>query len=175
MHAKALFAVGSTLVASVFLVAGLTAPASAAAGARQAAAPGSIRSSATPQTSANGLCTGTFTNKVANVPFQRSKAGSLTWGFKLTKIAIEKLGPVVTVSMPTATVNGKAINPPYTPHTEVSTYNFHSSLWKYQIIGQRGTHELGTGNKVLLYWVIIGSTGEGAYRYIRCTVGKPGS
>ena len=77
--------------------------------------------------------------------------------------------------MSTATVNGKAINPPYQPHTEVSTYNFHGSLWKYQIIGQRGTHTLATGNKVLLYWVIIGSSGEGAYRYIRCTVGKPGS
>ena len=68
-----------------------------------------LPSSATPQTSANGLCTGTFINQVSNVPFQRSKAGSLTWGFKLTRIAIEKLGPVVKVSMPTATVNGKAI------------------------------------------------------------------
>jgi len=175
MRVKALFAAGSALAAGAFLVAGMALPASAAPGARQIAAPGSIPSSAMPQTSANGLCTGTFAGPVSNISLQRSKAGSLTWAFRLTKIAIEKLGPVVEVTLPTATVNGKAINPPYSPHTKVSTYNFHGSLWKYQIIDQRGTHELATGNKILLYWLIFGSTREDAYRYIRCTVGKPGS
>jgi hypothetical protein len=174
---KALFTAGSTMIAGAFLAAGmaLALPASAAPGARQIATPGPIPSPATPQTSANGLCTGTFAGPVSNISLQRSRTGSLTWSFKLTKIAIGKLGPVVEVTLPTAKVNGKAINPPYSPHTKVSTYNFHGSLWKYQIIGQQGTHELATGDEIFLYWLILGSTGEDAYRYIRCTVGKPGS
>lgn len=69
-----------------------------------------------PATLRNGLCTGTWTNVVANVTFQRSRNGYLAWGFKLTRVAIGKLGGVVEVTMPTATVNGHAINPPYRPH-----------------------------------------------------------
>jgi hypothetical protein len=127
-----------------------------------------------PATPKNGLCTGTFTNVVSNVIFQRSKNGSLTWGFKLTKRAIAELGAIVTVSMPTATVNGHAINPPYEPHTEVSTYNFHGSLYRYNRFGKH-VYTLATGNKIFFYWVIEGETGTDAYRYIRCTVPRPGS
>jgi hypothetical protein len=141
---------------------------------------GSLRSpessaALSPATPGNGLCTGTWTNVVANVTFQRSKNGSLTWGFKLTRVAIGKLGAIVEVTMPTATVAGHAINPPYSPHTEPSTYNFHGSLYRYNRIGSSHVYTLATGNKILLYWVIFGETGTDAYRYIRCTVPKPGS
>jgi hypothetical protein len=126
-----------------------------------------------PATPRNGLCTGTWTNVVSNVFFQRSKQGTVAWGFKLTKVAIEKLGPVVTVSMPFAYVNGKAITPPYRPHTEPSTYNFHGSIFRYHRIGD-GNHTIATGNKLTLYWLIVGDTGTDAYRYITCKVPKPG-
>ncbi len=130
---------------------------------------------ASPDTPRNGLCTGTWTNPVSNVFLQRSKNGTLAWGFKLTNIAIEKLGPVVEVTMPTATVNGKALSPtPYSPHTEYSTYNFHGSLYRYHVY-RDGNHVIATGNKIFFYWVIFGSSGEDAYRYIRCTVPRPGS
>jgi hypothetical protein len=128
-----------------------------------------------PATPGNGLCTGTWTNVVANVTFQRSTGGSLTWGFKLTRVAIGKLGGIVEVTMPTATVNGHAINPPYSPHTEPSTYNFHGSLYHYNRIGSSHRYTIATGNKILLYWVIFGDTGTDAYRYVRCTIPRPGS
>lgn len=130
---------------------------------------------ASPSTPSNGLCAGNWGNTVANVTFQRATTGGLAWAFRLTKVAIERLGPVVEVTMPTATVDNKAINPPYSPHTQSSTYNFHSSLYYYQYIGSGTKHAVKTGDKILLYWVIVGSTGEGAYRYVRCTIPKPGS
>lgn len=128
-----------------------------------------------PATLRNGLCTGTWTNVVANVTFQRSRNGYLAWGFKLTRVAIGKLGGVVEVTMPTATVNGHAINPPYRPHTELSTYNFHGSFYRYDRTGSKHEYTLATGDKILFYWVIFGDTGSDAYRYIRCTVPRPGS
>ncbi|HXC84949.1 MAG TPA: hypothetical protein VNV62_24140 [Trebonia sp.] len=112
---------------------------------------------------------------VANVLFQRAKTGGLAWGFFLTKVAREKLGAVVTVTMPVATINNKAINPPYSPHTRSSGYNFHSSLKFYNFVGSKTRHEIKTGDKLLLYWVIVGEKHEGAYRYVRCTIPKPGA
>lgn len=78
--------------------------------------------------------------------------------------------------MPVATVNNKALNPtPYQPHINLNNYNFHSSLYKYHVVGTRGDRVIVTGDKILLYWVIYGSSGEDAYRYIRCTIPKPGT
>lgn len=118
----------------------------------------------------NGLCNGNWSDNVASVPFQRTRTGALSWGFLLTKLARHKLGRVVRVTMPLATVNNRRIDPPYSPHTESSGYNFQSSLHYYQFLGSRTKHVIETGNKILLYWVIIGSSGDGAYRYIRCTI-----
>lgn len=123
----------------------------------------------------NGLCDGTWGDSVANVPFQRAKSGALNWGFLLTKAARQRLGRVVRVTMPYATVNNRQINSPYSPHTASSGSNFHSSLHYYQFIGSRTRHVIETGNKIFLYWVIFDSSGGGAYRYIRCTVPRPGS
>lgn len=186
MRIRTLIASGSALIAAlVFALASSTvASAAGTAGAPTSQVNAGAFKSPTgqiaaepdlPSTPANGQCAGAWGNTVATVVFQRATTGGLAWAFKLTKVAIERLGPVVEVTMPTATLNNKAINPPYSPHTQSSTYNFHSSLNYYQYIGSGAKHLIKTGDKLLLYWVIFGSTGEGAYRYVRCTIPKPGA
>lgn len=127
------------------------------------------------QTPANKLCTGTWNHAVSTVTYQRAPGGTLAWGFWLTNTAKANLGPVATVSMPYAYVNGKAINPPYSPHTQGSGYNFHGSMNRYQFIGgSAGT--IATGNKLTFYWFIKGSKpNTAADRYITCQVPTPGS
>lgn len=126
-------------------------------------------------TPANKLCTGTWNHAVSTVAYQRAPGGTLAWGFWLTSTAKANLGPVATVSMPYAHVNGKAINPPYSPHTQGSGYNFHGSMNRYQFIGgSAGT--IATGNKLTFYWFIKGSKpNTAADRYITCQVPTPGS
>jgi hypothetical protein len=126
-------------------------------------------------TPGNGLCAGNWGDAVSNVLFERARTGTLTWGFVLTRVARDKLGSRVEVTMPFAFVNNKSINPPYSPHIQSSGYNFRSSLRYYQFIRSRARHVIKTGDKIILYWVIFGSTGEDAYRYIRCTIPRPGS
>ncbi|MFD9818908.1 hypothetical protein [Streptomyces violascens] len=126
-------------------------------------------------TPANKLCTGAWTHPVSTVTFQRATGGTLAWGFKLSNTARANLGPTVTVTMPYAYVNGKSINPPYGPHTAISTYNFHGSMNKYQFTGGGGG-AIATGNKVTFYWFLKGSKpNTAADRYITCQVPKPGS
>ncbi len=192
MRIRALVASSSALIAAVIFGVASTSTASAASPHGNAAAGawavnagvfkksvGRIAAesawSETASTPKNGQCAGTWGNVVANVVFQRAKTGGLAWGFFLTKVARGKLGAVVEVTMPTATINNRAINPPYSPHTQSSGYNFHSSLNYYTFIGSRTRHVIKTGDKLLLYWVIFGSSGEGAYRYVRCTIPKPGA
>lgn len=127
------------------------------------------------RTPANKLCTGTWTHAVSTVTFQRASGGTLAWGFKLSNTARANLGPTVTVTMPYAYVNGKAVNPPYGPHTAISTYNFHGSMNKYQHVGG-GSGTIATGNKLTFYWFLKGSKpNSAADRYITCQVPKPGS
>ncbi|MFC5804781.1 hypothetical protein [Streptomyces formicae] len=127
------------------------------------------------RTPASKLCTGTWTHAVSTVTFQRATGGTLAWGFKLSHTARANLGPTVTVTMPYAYVNGKAVNPPYGPHTALSTYNFHGSVKKYQYVGG-GSGTIATGNKVTFYWFLKGSKpNSAADRYITCKVPKPGS
>lgn len=188
MRIKTLIASSSALIAAVIFAVASPASASTATSAYQNVASASVNAGgfensagriaaepATPQTPKNGQCAGNWGNVVANVLFQRAKTGGLAWGFFLTKVAREKLGAVVTVTMPVATINNKAINPPYSPHTRSSGYNFHSSLKIYTFIGSKTRHEIKTGDKLLLYWVIVGDKHEGAYRYVRCTIPKPGA
>jgi hypothetical protein len=130
---------------------------------------------ASPQTPKNGQCAGAWGNVVSNLVFQRAKTGGLAWGFFLTKIAQEKLGAVVTADITSATINNRAIHTPYSKHVQSSNYNFHSSLKNYEFIGSRVLHTIKTGDKLYLLWVIEGSSGEGAYRYVRCTIPKPGA
>ncbi|WP_158708619.1 hypothetical protein [Streptomyces bikiniensis] len=87
------------------------------------------------RTPANKLCTGTWTHAVSTVTFQRASGGTLARGLELSHTARANLGSPVTVTMPYAYVNGKAVNPPYGPHTAISTYNFHGSMNKYQHVG----------------------------------------
>jgi hypothetical protein len=124
--------------------------------------------------SAIGLCVGAWTSEVSTVTFQRAPEGSLAWGFRLSNQAMSLLGPIVTVTMPFALVNGRPIAPPYGPHTRENTYNFHSSMNNYQFIGGGGG-ALQTGDQVTFYWLIKGSTDTGAYRFIVCQVPPPGS
>ncbi|MFB5762750.1 hypothetical protein [Paenibacillus medicaginis] len=121
-------------------------------------------------------CQGTFYNEVSNIPVQVANAGgdnrSLAWGFNLTPTARTLLGSTVIVSMISATVNGNSINPPYVPHTNTSTYNFHGSLKNYNYIGQSGGGTLKKNDTVYFYWTItsVKDPKVGAYRYIRCRV-----
>jgi hypothetical protein len=129
----------------------------------------------TPSTPKNGQCAGAWGNVVSNVVFQRATTGGLAWGFFLTKIAQEKLGPVVAVDITAATINNRAIHTPYAEHVQSSNYNFHASLKNYEFIGSRVLHTIKTGDKLNLIWFIEGSSGEDAYRYVRCTIPKPGA
>ncbi|MEU6974136.1 hypothetical protein AB0A71_41775 [Kitasatospora aureofaciens] len=127
------------------------------------------------RTPANTLCTGTWTHPVSTVQFQRARGGTLAWSFKLSNAAKSALGPVVTVTMPFSYVNGRAINPPYGPHTQPNWYNYHGSLNSFQFIGGGGG-TIQTGNKVTFYWYLKGSKPRtAADRYITCQVPTPGS
>jgi hypothetical protein len=123
----------------------------------------------TPSSSSNSLCDGWWYHPVANVNFYKSD-GKLQWHFYLTVLAQGELGPFVTVSIPFAYVNGLPINPPYAPHFEPSSYDFHSSMLNYQYIPGPGGGTLHSGDVVTLYWNMQGSTGQGAYRYLNCQV-----
>lgn len=103
-------------------------------------------------TPSNKLCTGTWKHKVSTVTFQRGRGGTLAWSFKLSHTTRAALGSPVTVGMPYAHINGKAINPPYHSHTEPSWYNFHGSINKYQRVGSRqeGFHQDGRQADLLL-------------------------
>lgn len=128
----------------------------------------SVSASSTPS------CNNVFTHTVATVPMQVAKVTgdyrALSWGFNLTTTSKRLLGPIVIVSMPSATINGRAINPPYSPHTREVAYNFHGSLKNYSYMG--GSYTLKKGDIVNLNWYITKSTdpSKGAYRYIRCQV-----
>lgn len=107
--------------------------------------------------------------------FQRAPGGTLAWGFWLTDVAKANLGPVATVSMSYAYVNDRAINPPYAPHTQGSSYNCHGGLDNHQFIGGGGG-TIRTGNKVTFYWFIKGSNpNTAADRYITCQIPTSGS
>ncbi|MFI5619735.1 hypothetical protein [Streptomyces sp. NPDC051567] len=127
------------------------------------------------RTPGDTLCTGTWTHAVSTVQFQRASGGTLAWSFKLSNAAKTALGPTVTVTMPYAYVNNRAINPPYGPHTEPNWYNFHGSLKSYQFIGG-GSGTIQTGNKLTFYWYLKGSRPDtAADRYLTCQVPAPGS
>jgi hypothetical protein len=112
-------------------------------------------------------------NGISNVFYRRGVSGRLYWDFYLTKTAIAKLGPEVITYMTFASVNGKAINPPYGPHPARATYDFHASLLNYGIIrGGKGT--IHTGDNIDFIWFIVGSSGAEAYRYTFCRVPEPG-
>ncbi|WP_225802342.1 hypothetical protein [Streptomyces sp. NK15101] len=120
------------------------------------------------RTPANKLCTGTWTHAVSTVTFQRASGGTLA-------TARANLGSPVTVAMPYAYVNGKAITPPYGPHTAISTYDFHGSMNTYQCVGG-GSGTIATNNKLTFYWFLKGSKPHSAAdRHITCQVPQPGS
>ncbi|AYV66947.1 MULTISPECIES: hypothetical protein [Niallia] len=116
-------------------------------------------------------CNRTHSHNVATVTMQvKNLTGSyrsLMWGFHLTSSARSFLGPIVVVKMPSAAVNGKAINTPYEPHSEGASYNFHGSMKNYQIKGQ--SYPLKKGDIVNLSWHITGTNPERyGYRYLTC-------
>lgn len=126
-----------------------------------------------PKTPRNDLCAGEWPNGIANVFYKRGTSGRLYWDFYLTKTAIAKLGPEVSVDMTFASVNGKAINPPYTVHAGSATRDYHASLLNYGVIGG-GDGRIETGDNIDFIWFIVGSTGAKAYRYTFCKVPGPG-
>jgi hypothetical protein len=187
---KTLIASSSALIAAVVFAMASSASASTAASAHQnAGAPASALNAggfensagqiaaepASPQTPKNGQCAGVWSQAVANVVFQRAKTGGLSWGFFLTKVSQGILGSPVAVDITSATINNRAIHTPYSEHVQSSNYNFHSSLKNYEFIGSRVLHTIKTGDKLYLIWLIEGSSGEDAYRYVRCTIPQPGA
>ena len=124
----------------------------------------------TPNSTSNGLCSGWWYWPTANVYFWTASGGTLNWDFYLPATAQGELGPFVTVSMPYAYVNGKPINPPYAPHYEPSSYDFHSSMRNYQYIPGPAGGTVKSGDVLTFYWWMAGSSGTDADRYITCTM-----
>ena len=99
-----------------------------------------------------------------------SSGGRLYWDFYLTTTSWAWLGDTVYAEMPQVQVNGRAINPPYGPHNELVTYDFHSSIYGYQFIGG-GSGTIRSGNSLWMYWEFLGSIpGHGAWRSISCRI-----
>jgi hypothetical protein len=122
-----------------------------------------------PLTPSDHWCTGWWRNSVANVYFYKS-GSRLNWDFYLTPASWDWLGANVYAEMPQAQLNGRAINPPYGPHNEVVTYDFHSSILNYQFIGGDGG-TIKSGDYLWMYWEFLGSNpGHGAWRSIGCWI-----
>lgn len=114
----------------------------------------------------------------ANAYFQRASFGSGNygeqWDFYLTNAARSELGSPVTVNIAYTYVTGVAANPPYSPHTQANTYDFHSSMSSWVPIGQRNPKpiSLRLGNNLTIYWTINSTNGSGlsGYLYLSCTI-----
>jgi len=135
-----------------------------------------------PENSSNGYCSGTWygtgiATAIINVVADSSGGNNvaMNWAFHLTKVTQEDLGSPVTVTMSNTGINKRAINPPYSSHTEVSDYNFHSSITRYSYIGTSTSHPLVPSDTAQLYWFIQSTQNPIVYRYVYlpCTVGSP--
>jgi len=122
-------------------------------------------------------CLGTYKNEVSKLYFWRTRSGTLGWDFYLTVLAIIDLGPVVKTQIDGAFINGQPINPPYRAHIEFATYDFHSSLNRYQFIGKAGGGSLRTNDYLQVLWEVDSMVYEGEYalRDIECTIPRAGS
>lgn len=137
--------------------------------------PGNTATIRTPnQLPFRGTCRGTIVTRTARVTFRRSPRGTLSWGFLLTASARAGFGSPVMVAMPYAMVNGQPINPPYSPHIRDNTYNFHSSMRRYQLIGSPGVQTLHEGDGVTLAWSVVSAQAKG-YNFIYCSVPPVGT
>ncbi|MBV9943412.1 MAG: hypothetical protein JO262_14910 [Solirubrobacterales bacterium] len=124
---------------------------------------------AVPNTPSDHWCTGWWRNRVANVYFYKS-GGRLFWDFYLTPASWDWLGAEVYAEMPQAQLNGRAINPPYGPHNEPVTYDFHASIYRYNFLGGGGG-TIKRGDYLWMYWEFLGSNpGHGAWRSVGCWI-----
>lgn len=122
-----------------------------------------------------GECTGTHhISKVGVIHWQRGRQGTEAWGLKLTHTAREAVGPFIVMTMAFAAVNSKAINPPYRPHARLSSYNFHGSMRRYQLLnGRHRTQTIRTGDRLTMAWFGQGAEGS-VYMYASCNIPPPG-
>ena len=120
----------------------------------------------------DGKCTGLWPHPVSNVYFRTASDGRLYWDYRLSPSTRATLGSEVTTLMTAASVNNRSINPPYNPHTRVSTYNFHGSMINYQYIGRSGGGTIKNGDWLLLTWFSVGVLNPRAVatRTIACQV-----
>jgi hypothetical protein len=136
-----------------------------------------VAAPATPASAATPLCAGTFTSwwSPADITIRRSPApvGRMDWNVLLTPTARFAFGPVLTVSIERAYVNGKQIASPYPGKTEVNTYDFHASLLNYNLIGRTTGGTIQTGDLLELYWHFQSNSAVGKASVI-CTVPAPG-
>lgn len=122
--------------------------------------------------SADNKCTGLWSHPVSNVYFRTAYDGRLYWDYRLSSSTRAALGTEVTTLMTAASVNNRSINPPYNPHTRVSTYNFHGSMINYQYMGRSGGGTIKNGDWLLLTWFSVGVSNPRAVaaRTISCQV-----
>ncbi|MER2109250.1 MAG: hypothetical protein ABS949_20200 [Solibacillus sp.] len=109
----------------------------------------------------------------ATATVQVAKSGTsrtLQWGLVLNPSAQSQYGSEVKTTLTTARVAYADINPPYTPHTEEPSYNFHGSLKNYQFLGKSGGGTLKVGDRVFLLFILKGSNGAQDKVEINCTV-----
>lgn len=106
---------------------------------------------------------------ISIVSFQRARTGRLNWGFQLTQEARAYLGPLVTVSIPYAALNGRPILSPYSPHFRWSGYDFHGSLNDVNFVGG-GRDTIVVGDRLSLLWFIRSLNGRYAHRFITCRI-----
>ena len=122
-------------------------------------------------------CAGTFTSwwSPAVITIRRSPApvGRMDWNFLLTPLSKLAFGPVLTVWIDRAYVNGREITSPYGSHTEVNTYDFHASLNSYNWKGASSGGTIQTGDQLAMYWSLQSDTAFGQAALV-CTVPAPG-
>lgn len=146
------------------------APSSVSGGGSGVGAPAALAPSATPNDSSTGRCNGWFDQAVSNVYFH-TVGYRLYWDFYLTTPAQGFLGSPVEVTMPQAQINSRPINPPYGPHIQPSSYDFHASIQNFSYIGG-GSSAIQPGEKLWMFWDIYSLDGSGnaAWRSISCTI-----
>lgn len=80
-----------------------------------------------------------------------AEPGRLFWHVKVSA----NMGLFAQAYMAAASVNGRAINPPYGAHDRFLPYDFHSSMLTYNYMGEPGGGTLHAGDVVQFTWYVL--------------------
>lgn len=127
------------------------------------------------QAAAGDSCVGKFygVDGEATATVQVAKTSiyrTVQWGLVLNPRAQSQFGSTVEVRLISAKVNYTSINPPYSPHTGLPSYNFHGSLKNYQWLGKSGGGTLKAGDRVFLVFGLDGANNQAEKVTIQCTL-----